>query len=100
MSDEQKQEEATQPQGAVEAKTSEEQKVPLEAMELCSDPEKIIAEINELNNQYKMLIAQKYHVIGQLQKIEEGIQKCMGAYQALKKLYVSAVKAKEEKPNV
>ena len=100
MSDEQKPAEATQLETSTESKVSEEQKVPPEVIELCSDPEKIIAEINELNKNYKLLMAQKYHIIGQLQKVEEGIQKCMGAYQALKKLYVSAVKVKEEQPNV
>ena len=100
MSEEQKPQEATQPQIAVETTTSEEQKPTPEQIELCSDPEKIIKEINELNTNYKMLVAQKYHIIGQLQKVEEAIQKCMGAYQALKKLYVSAVQAKQEKPNV
>ncbi len=100
MSDDLKPEETTHLETTVEPKASEEQKVLTEVLELCSDPEKIMKEINELNNNYKMLIAKKYHIVGQLQKVEEGIQKCMGAYQALKKLYVSAVKAKEEKPNV
>ncbi len=97
MSEEPKQEETTQQQQTVEPKVSEEEKAPAEPIELCTDPEKIVAEINELNNQYKMLIAQKYHIVGELQKVEEGIQKCMGAYQVLKKLYVKALKTKEEK---
>jgi len=100
MSERTKQEEITQPQETVEPKAEQEDKAPTEPIELCTDPERIIVEINELNNQYKMLVAQKYHIIGQLQKVEEGIQKCMGAYQALKKLYVKALKTKEETPNV
>jgi len=93
MSDEQKQE-AKNLEVAVETDTPKD-KEPI-PVELCRDPEKIIKEIDELNTHYRVLISQKYQIVIQLQKVEEAIQKCMGAYQALKKLYVTATQAKEK----
>lgn len=59
-------------------------------IELCPESEQVIEEIKQLNNEYKLLITQKCRLVGQLQKVEEGIQKCLGGYEVLKKLYVKA----------
>ena len=81
----------------VEAKAEQKEEVSEVILDLCTEPEKIIHEINELNVGYKLLINKKVSLIKELQRVEEGIQKAIGAYQALKKLYVKAINVKKEK---
>lgn len=56
--------------------------------ELTDNPDKkrILAEIQELNVKYKGFAHKKQKLMKELNTVDEEILKCMGAYQALKKL--------------